>query len=291
MGVNFLCITDKEKTLTFHVKSDNAEIRLGNDTYDIINELIKSFLSNYQKEEQILRNGSNYIFESIDILDIDIHKIQLRGKSYIKSSKWILTKRGTINPKNNKDNKCFQYAVTVALNNQTIDNHPERISNIKPFIDQCYWKDINFPSGIRDCEKFERNNNIALNILYAPPIKKEINIAYESKYNHKRKNQVALIMIIDNKQENIEDKWHYIALKSIPTDDGFILPIRSVSALFRGITSNNNGDFYCFGCLQPYRTDNALKKHETLCNKHDYCESVMPSEDKKYYNTIMEKNH
>ena len=84
MGLNFMCITDKEKTCTFHVKSDNAEIRLGNDTYDIINELIKSFLSNYQKEEQILRNGSNYIFESIDILDIDIHKIQLRGKSYIK---------------------------------------------------------------------------------------------------------------------------------------------------------------------------------------------------------------
>ena len=87
MGLNFMCITDKEKTCTFHVKSDNAEIRLGNDTYDIINELIKSFLFNYQKEEQILRNGSNYIFESIDILNIDIHKIQLRGKSYIKSSK------------------------------------------------------------------------------------------------------------------------------------------------------------------------------------------------------------
>ena len=87
MGLNFMCITDKEKTFTFHVKSDNAEIRLGNDTYDIINELIKSFLFNYQKEEQILRNGSNYIFESIDILNIDIHKIQLRGKSYIKSSK------------------------------------------------------------------------------------------------------------------------------------------------------------------------------------------------------------
>ena len=62
MGVNFLCITDKEKTRTFHVKSDNAEITLGNDTYNIINELIKSFLSNYQKEEQILWKGSNYIF-------------------------------------------------------------------------------------------------------------------------------------------------------------------------------------------------------------------------------------
>ena len=62
MGVNFLCITDKEKTRTFHVKSDNAEITLGNDTDNIINELIKSFLSNYQKEEQILWKGSNYIF-------------------------------------------------------------------------------------------------------------------------------------------------------------------------------------------------------------------------------------
>ena len=77
MGVNFLCIADKEKTRTFHVKSDNAEIRLGDDTFEIIKELINSFLSNYQKEEQILRNGSNYIFESVNILDIYIHNIKL----------------------------------------------------------------------------------------------------------------------------------------------------------------------------------------------------------------------
>ena len=102
-----------------------------------------------------------------------------------------------------------------------------------------------------------------------------------SKYNRKRKNQVVLLMIAGNSQENTKDKWHYIALKSIPTDDGFIRLTKSMSALFRGITSSNNGDFYCFGCLQPYRSDNALKKHERLCNKHDHCEPVMPSEDKK----------
>ena len=95
-----------------------------------------------------------------------------------------------------------------------------------------------------------------------------------SKYNRKRKNQVVLLMITGNSQENTKDKWHYIALKSIPTDDGFIRPTKSISALFRGITSSNNGDFYCFGCY-------ALKKHERLCNKHDYFEPVMPSEDKK----------
>ena len=50
LGVNYMCITDKEKTLTFYVTNDNKEIRLGNGTSNIINELIKSFLSNYQKE-------------------------------------------------------------------------------------------------------------------------------------------------------------------------------------------------------------------------------------------------
>ena len=48
--------------------SDNEVIRLGNETNDIINGLFKSFLSNYQNEEKILRNGTYFVFESVDIL-------------------------------------------------------------------------------------------------------------------------------------------------------------------------------------------------------------------------------
>ena len=104
MGVNFMCITD-EKTRTFYVKSNNKEIRLGNGTSNIINELIKSFLSNCQKKEQVLRNRSNYTFESVDILGIHFHNIKLkRCSSYIKSPEWISCKKATINPKNTKDN-------------------------------------------------------------------------------------------------------------------------------------------------------------------------------------------
>ena len=61
----------------------------------------------------------------------------------------VLNKRATINPKN-KDNKCFQGSITVALKHQNIENHPERMSNIKTFIDQCNWEGINFPAGIKD---------------------------------------------------------------------------------------------------------------------------------------------
>ena len=86
-------------------------------------------------------------------------------------------------------------------------------------------------------------------------------------------------MITDNKQSDKISKWHYIALKRVPTDDRFSHPIRSLSRLFRGITSNDNGDFFCLGCLHSFWIDNVLKKHERLCIKHDYCHIEMPTED------------
>ena len=54
-----------------------------------------------------------------------------------------------LNQKNN-GNKCFQYAITLALNIVKINDHPERISKIKPFIEKYNWKDIDFPSTSKD---------------------------------------------------------------------------------------------------------------------------------------------
>ena len=97
-----------------------------------------------------MRKGSDFILESVDLLSYSVHKIGLKKrKSYIKSPEWVLNKRATINPKN-KDNKCFQYSITVALNHQNIENHPERISNIKPFINQYNWEGIDFAARIKD---------------------------------------------------------------------------------------------------------------------------------------------
>ena len=175
MGINLININDKEKSHTFHVKTDNAKLTQATDTSDIINKLIDSFFPQYQREEQILKGGSDYIFDSIDILGIHFHNIKLRRrKSYIKSPDWISSTKAAIIPKYTKDTKCFQYTITVALNHQEISSHPERISKIKPHIDKYNWKDINFPAGIDEYKKFERNNSdMALNILYAPPNEKK----------------------------------------------------------------------------------------------------------------------
>ena len=97
----------------------------------------------------------------------------------------------------------------------------QRISKLRPYINQYKWKDIKFPLDKEDWKKFEQNNKeIALNVLFVPHNKKEIEPAYTSKYNYKRKKQVILLMITDD-----NNRWHYLAVKSLPT-------------LLRGITSS-----------------------------------------------------
>ena len=86
-------------------------------------------------------------------------------------------------------------------------------------------------------------------------------------------------MITNGKQSDEVNKWHYISLKCVRSDDGFNRPVRSLSRLFKRITSNNHGDFYCSGCLHSFRTDDALKNHERLCSNNDYCHVEMPTKD------------
>ena len=68
----------------------------------------------------------------------------------------------------NGDND-FQNALDDALNYETIEKHPERISKLKPYINRYNWEGIDFPVGTKEWKKFEQNNKtIALNILFIP---------------------------------------------------------------------------------------------------------------------------
>ena len=63
-----LSSNDTGEIRTFFVCSDDEKIRSDNETNDLINGLLKSFLSNYQNEGKILRNGSNFVFESVNFI-------------------------------------------------------------------------------------------------------------------------------------------------------------------------------------------------------------------------------
>ena len=264
MAINFISSKDSDETRTMHAKSNNVEIMIGSETNEIIKNLFESFFQKYQEGIEESMRGSEFVYDSVDVLYYNLNKVSLsRGGSYIDSPKWLKNKKATINPQNKKDDRCFQYAVTVALNHEQIKDHPERISKIKPFIDQYDWKEIDFPSQGKDWKKFESNNkSIALNILYVPHNTEKIRHAYKSKYNFTRENKVIPLIITDG------EKWHYLAVKCL-------------SALFRGITSKHEGDFYYLNCFQSYTTENKLKKHKKVCENHNYSHEEMLEEYNK----------
>ena len=169
MTFNFISSKDSDETPTMHTRSNNVEIMVGIETNEIIKDLFESFLQKYQEGLKESMRGSEFVYDSVDVLYYNLNKVSLsRGGSYIDSPKWLKNKKATINPKN-EDDKCFQYALTVALNHEEIKNNPERISKIKPFIYQYDCKEIDFPSTAKDWKKFESNKkSIALNILYMP---------------------------------------------------------------------------------------------------------------------------
>ena len=69
--------------------------------------------------------------------------------SYIYFAKWKNGKKAKINPQRS-DEKYFQYALTVAINDGSIRKNPQRIKRIRPFIDKYEWKHINFPAEPKD---------------------------------------------------------------------------------------------------------------------------------------------
>ena len=81
-------------TQLMYSKSDNLEIMIGNETLDIIEELFESFLTRYQIDFETSGEGSNFAFNSIDVIYYKCHEIrQTRGGSYIDSLEWIKKKK------------------------------------------------------------------------------------------------------------------------------------------------------------------------------------------------------
>ena len=66
--------------------------------------------------------------------------------------------------------------------------------------------------------------------------KEKIYPAYVSKQNSNCERQVIIFMIPHG------EEWHYLAVKKL-------------SALLRGITSKQHGDFYCLNCLHSFATE------------------------------------
>ena len=102
-----------------------------NDSEDeVIEELFQALLSTHQISLEWTMKSWSFVFDHIYLLYYKCNKIKNLNRGGLYKEK---TKKATINPMNKYNKKCFEYAETLALNQERIEKNSEIITKVKPF--------------------------------------------------------------------------------------------------------------------------------------------------------------
>ena len=126
----------------------------------------------------------------------------LSGSSYISLPKNLEDKKAIINVRIENDHECFKWAITSAIYQR--EKHPERLNKEMRNNSQNFnWDGIDFPVSIKQIDKFERQNNYAINVFGYEDCK-----VYPLRISKKDSQVVDLLLITD------ETTNHYCWIKN-----------------------------------------------------------------------------
>ena len=132
----------------------------GSEMDQIVDRMIDNM--KLQIENPALLN-SRFVFDEFLYLDVNFHQLNLtRGSSYLPLPDWLVRKKAMVSP-HNDDEECFKWSLIAAENIGMKD--PQRVSNLRNFMDNYNWSRLEFPVSIKDIGKFETRNNISVNVL------------------------------------------------------------------------------------------------------------------------------
>src|SRR5690606_38065550 len=107
--------------------------------------------------------GLGYVIEGIKSVKLGISTYRpFRGGSYIKLAAYWASKKAIVNVKN-EDNECFRWAILSKL--FPVDKNTERLTNYTKYKDHLKFDGITFPVEIDSIPKFEKLNNIVVNVF------------------------------------------------------------------------------------------------------------------------------
>ena len=135
-------------------KSLITSVYRGSETDQIVDRMIANM--KFQIENPALLN-SRFGFD--EFLYLDVNK---RGSSYLSLPDWLAMKKAIVNPHNDNE-ECFKWSVIAAEKVGMKD--PQRVSNLRKFLDNYNWSGLEFLVSIKDIGNFETRNNISVNVL------------------------------------------------------------------------------------------------------------------------------
>ena len=88
--INFISSKDVDEERVMHSKSNNVELMSYDNVNDIVDELFETLLSWYKDNLETSMKGSDFVFDSVQLLSYKCHRINFRrGGSYNDSPDWV----------------------------------------------------------------------------------------------------------------------------------------------------------------------------------------------------------
>ena len=248
----------------------NAQICLPSS--DIRDQIIEAYreLNNYV--EMYNANGSGWVLERVNFLLINAAQYDplSGGRCQHEIPPKLLAKKAILNICTEGED-CFLYACLASLH--PVKDHANRASNYTQHAREMNVKGIAFPTPLNQIPKFERQNNLSINVFgYENETIFPLKVTENRDVPEER--HVNLLML-----PQAGEKWHYCA-------------IRSMSRLTSGRSNHRSKNFVCNYCLRPFATRIGFDNHFDLCKQYKPQRVSMPSIDqsvrrfKNYRNSL-----
>ena len=213
---------------------------------------------------------------SILNLALNMNKINpMRGNSYILLPDEIIKKKACINVQN-KDDKCFEWAVISALH--PASKHADRGTKYEGFEHELNFKGIQFPVAPTQINKFETQNDMSINVYILKKRDEKFEVSPCHVTKSKKEQHVNLLFVQDHyldedneeEEENeVVPKFHYFWIKDLPRLVG------------RQLSLHDGKKFICDRCLHYFWTEEKLKTYEIDCAHVNKCKVKLPTDREK----------
>ena len=196
-------------------------------------------------------SGSNWMFVGIKSMIITIVKCEYFGGSYVDLPLQIKNRKGCINIKNG-GNDCFAYSIISALfpaksNVSSKYSYPSYKKHLK-------FDGVNIPTPINDIPKFEKMNNLKINVY-----------SYDKNY--------IIYPLYLSKKKKFEQIIHLLYF------DNHFCWIKILSRLIYNVHKTRHEKLVCKNCSMTIVSKSVLNNHETNCGLE--IELITPKDDEK----------
>ena len=234
---------------------------------------VKDYIFNALSE--FSESGSGWALNEILNLEVNLNKYEVGNgiSSYIKLPEKILLKQACINVEN-KDEACFAWAIVSAL--YPVKKNSNRISSYPHYTDVLNVQGIEFPMQLSKIRKFEKNNNISVNVFQLEmDMKSNFSVVPALLTKHKLEKHVNLLIIQNKYYPKINDfentpqmeeedmgeeiKYHYCYIKNLSR------------LLNYQLSKHRHKKIFCDRCLNYFSSQHKLNDHVGYCEElNDY---------------------